>query len=145
MAVYLLHSTVPLVKTNGQAVRHYLGYCHEGGFGNRLKEHYANRHSSRIVQAFVGKGGKLWLGNYWPERTRVDERKMKTNGHVSALCLICEIEALERELIDRIGTALPSKHTQTVLSERLASYSWIRSTAGIRQDTGTSSTVPTQT
>jgi hypothetical protein len=98
MAVYLLHSTVPLVLPNGREVRHYLGWTGEGNFPRRLKAHLSNHKSARIVQAFLANGGELCLGNYWPGRTPQDERQMKRNGHLEAKCLVCERNQIAHQL-----------------------------------------------
>jgi hypothetical protein len=113
VAVYLLHSSVPLVRADGREVRHYLGWTGEGCFPRRLEAHHANHKSARIVQAFLLAGGKLCLGNYWPDLTRADERRMKQNGHLEAKCLLCQIHRLQRELTALRGTALASKPTPT--------------------------------
>jgi hypothetical protein len=113
MAVYLLHSTVPLVKANGQEVRHYLGYCDEGMAGRRMHEHLTGRHSARVVQAMLNKGATLWLGNYWPGLTRTDERRMKRNGHLESKCLRCELEALKRKIDALDGTDTPLRPMPT--------------------------------
>ena len=98
MGVYLLHSSVPLTRSNGEEVRHYLGWCSPGMLPRRLMEHQTNRHSAKVVQAFLAKGAELSLGNYWPRRTRTDEVQMKKNGHLARLCLVCALEVLSREL-----------------------------------------------
>jgi hypothetical protein len=101
MAVYLLHSTVPLVLPDGREVRHYLGWTGEGDFPRRLRAHRANHHSAKIVQAFLAAGGELCLGNYYPGLDRTAERQMKRNGHIGNRCLRCQISRLQRELRDR--------------------------------------------
>lgn len=98
MAVYLLHSTIPLVLPDGREVRHYLGWTGEGHFPRRLDAHLKNRKSAKIVQAFLGVGGQLCLGNYYPGLTRDDERQMKKNGHIGARCLVCKLNEVHREL-----------------------------------------------
>jgi hypothetical protein len=98
MAVYLLHSTIPLVLPDGREVRHYLGWTGEGNFPRRLHAHETNHKSAKIVQAFLATGGKLCLGNYYPGLTRDDERQMKRNGHIGSKCLICQRNQLERRL-----------------------------------------------
>jgi hypothetical protein len=97
MGVYLLHSSKPLVRSNGEEVRHYLGWCSAGMLPRRLLEHERGRHSAKIVQAFLRLGAELTLGNYWPRKTRHDEVQMKSNGHLSRFCLVCELEQLTRE------------------------------------------------
>lgn len=98
MAVYLLHSTVPLVMPDGREVRHYLGWTPDGRFYDRLQAHVNNRKSARIVQAFLAAGGTLCLGNYYAGLDRNDERRMKSAGHISRRCLVCKRNELEREL-----------------------------------------------
>jgi hypothetical protein len=110
VAVYLLHSTVPLVLPSGREVRHYLGWTTEGGFVNRLRCHIANRHSARIVQAFLAARGELCLGMYWPNLTRHDESRMKKAGHLGDKCMICQAQALERrfvEMVESAGLSMP--------------------------------------
>lgn len=97
MGVYLLHSSVSLARSNGEEVRHYLGWCRPGMFPRRFHEHETNRHSAKIVQVFLARGGILSLGNYWPERTPTDEQQMKKNGHLSRLCLVCQLDDITRE------------------------------------------------
>ena len=100
MAVYLLHSTVPLVRESGREVRHYLGWCKDSRIHERLGDHDRGHCSSRIVQAFISAGGLLLLGNYWPELTREDERRMKRAGHLQAKCLHCELEEVKRKIAE---------------------------------------------
>lgn len=144
MAVYLLHSTVPLLRANGGEVRHYLGYCGEGTFDYRLFCHQQGRHSAKIVQAFLLRGGDLWLGNYWPELTRDDERRMKKGGHLPDRCLVCRIEALTKELHDRTGTAIPSPRMPIALSSRLKSSSPPRDGGETTKEDDTTSPPPPQ-
>lgn len=96
MGVYLLHSSVPLVRSNGEEVRHYLGWCSPGMFPRRFHEHETNRHSAKVVQAFLAAGGVLSLGNYWPGLTPADEQRMKRNGHLGEKCLVCALERATR-------------------------------------------------
>jgi hypothetical protein len=98
MAVYLLHSTIPLVQPSGREVQHYLGCTTDGRFPERLREHYANRGSARVVQAILLGGGELCLGNYWPDRGPAEERQMKRNGHLEAHCLLCRRNELLRQI-----------------------------------------------
>jgi hypothetical protein len=96
MAVYLLHSTVPLKRANGAEVRHYMGWTQDGCLPKRIAAHKRNRHSARLVQAFLAAGGELQVGRYWPELDRADESRLKRNGHVAQYCLICKLEELQR-------------------------------------------------
>jgi hypothetical protein len=105
MAVYLLHSTVPLVRENGQEVRHYLGWTNDGDFPDRLAAHYENRKSARVVQEFLHQGGELWLGRYWEKLTRHDEKRIKRNGHISSHCRVCQLIALRDLWMEDLGTA----------------------------------------
>jgi hypothetical protein len=105
MAVYLLHSTVPLIRENGSEVRHYLGWTCEGNMPDRLEAHYENRKSAKIVQEFLRRGGELWLGRYWEGLTRLDEKRMKLNGHISSHCRVCQLIALRDKWIEDMGTA----------------------------------------
>lgn len=105
MAVYLLHATVPLIRPNGSEVRHYLGYTCEGGMTDRLHAHYTNHKSARVVQEFLKQGSELWLGRYWENLTRADERRMKIAGHLANKCLWCQLDALKHRILEDYGTA----------------------------------------
>src|SRR6187402_3115353 len=117
MGVYLLHSSVPLVRSNGEEVRHYLGWCSPGMFPRRFHEHETNRHSSKIVQAFLAKGGVLSLGNYWPEKTRHDEVQIKRNGHLSRSCLVCALEECTRVWMAMTALAVSESEFAGLLPE----------------------------
>jgi len=106
MGVYLLHSSIPLVRSNGEEVRHYLGWCSPGMFPRRFHEHETGRHSSKVVQAMLAKGGILSLGMYWPGLTRHDEARMKKNGHLAEKCLVCRLETVTREWMAMTGLAV---------------------------------------
>lgn len=113
MAVYLLHSTVPLTRPGGREVRHYLGWTPDGHLEARLEAHNKDRKSAKIVQAFLNVGGELHVGNYWPGLDRDDERRMKRNGHLEAKCLICERNRIAREITRMATTAGLSKRTHS--------------------------------
>jgi len=104
MAVYLLHSTVPLKNPNGRLIRHYVGHTGEGRFPQRLHEHETKSNGSRLIREFLRVGGVLWLGNYWPGLTLDDERRIKRAGHLSTKCLICEMEDMQ-ELYRQTATS----------------------------------------
>jgi hypothetical protein len=87
--IYLLHSTVPLGTTGSNAATHYLGYCEEDDLVKRLRSHQSGHSDAAIVRAFVAAGGKLLLAAVWPGRSRDDERRMKTAGHLARYCFIC--------------------------------------------------------
>jgi hypothetical protein len=107
MAVYLLHSTVPLARAGGREVRHYLGYTPDGGLAQRLAAHRAGRKSARIVQEFLRQGADLVVGNYWPGLSPLDERRMKANGHLERKCLQCQANELQTKLAVLNGTDTP--------------------------------------
>lgn len=88
--IYLLHSTVPLGTTGRNSAQHYLGYCEEDALLERVKAHQSGKSDAAIVRAFKEAGGLLLLGAVWPKRTRADERRMKTAGHLANHCLICQ-------------------------------------------------------
>lgn len=111
MPVYLLHSTAPLYRANGQTVEHYLGYCDPGNFPHRFGEHLRGSNTSAIVKAYLARGGTFVLGNYWPERTRADERRMKESGHLKRQCLVCQMRQLGRELDELRSRAMPGTPT----------------------------------
>lgn len=117
MGVYLLHSSVPLVRSNGVEVRHYLGWCSPGMFPRRFHEHETNRHSSKVVQAMLAKGGILSLGNYWPGLTRYDEVQMKRNGHLVEKCLVCQLETLTRGWMGMTNLAVSESEFAGLLPE----------------------------
>jgi hypothetical protein len=103
VGVYLLHSTVPLRRSGGRTVMHYMGWCKEGNLFHRLEEHNHNRHSAKIVQAFLAAGGILLIGRYWPGTTPDDEQRMKRNGHIDQHCYICKMNELQQKLVESIG------------------------------------------
>lgn len=116
MPVYLLHSTTPLYRANGQTVEHYLGYCDPGNLSHRFGEHVRGRNTSVIVKAFLARGGTFLLGNYWPERTRADERRMKESGHLRRQCLVCQMRELGRELDGLHSLVTPGTPTSPPVS-----------------------------
>jgi hypothetical protein len=113
VAIYLLHSSVPLVRANGERVQHYMGWTPEGMFWRRFRAHQQGHKSSKIVQAFLAKGAELRLGNYWPELTRDDEVRMKRNGHLESKCLLCELSRVRRKIDALHGTVPLSPPTAT--------------------------------
>jgi len=117
MGVYLLHSSVSLVRSNGEEVRHYLGWCTPGTFPRRFHEHETGRHSAKVVQAMLQKGGVLALGNYWPDRTAADEQRMKRNGHLSEKCLVCLLETVTREWMAMTDRAVSESEFDALLRE----------------------------
>jgi hypothetical protein len=117
MGVYLLHSSVPLVRSNGAVVKHYLGWCSPGMLPRRLHEHETGRHSAKVVQAFLEKGGVLSLGNYWPRTNRHDEKRMKLNGHLTEKCLVCQLEALTRTWMEMTNRAVSESEFDDLLPE----------------------------
>jgi hypothetical protein len=104
MAVYLIHSTVPLTRASGREVRHYLGYTPDGGLEARIAAHRAGRKSARVVQEFLRHGAELIVGNYWEGLSPLDERRMKRNGHLERKCLQCQANELMSQLADLNGT-----------------------------------------
>jgi len=113
VSVYLLHSTVPLQRGNGQQVRHYLGHVQPGGLAHRLEEHRKGQHSAKVLDAMREKGATFLLGNFWPDRTREDERRMKANGHLSGQCLVCQLRAKTMEYDALLSRARASSATRT--------------------------------
>jgi len=105
MPVYLLHSTVPLQRENGQTVRHYLGYCDPGGLARRLEQHRKGEHSAKVLAAMREKGATFLLGAFWADRGRVEEKQMKRNGHLSGHCLVCRLRRLTQEYDDLLSRA----------------------------------------
>ena len=92
MAVYLLHSTEPLYRANGEKVQHYLGYVTDGCLTKRVDQHRRGKHTTPLVRAFLQANAELRLGAYWPMLTRSDERRIKRNGHLRDKCTICRAE-----------------------------------------------------
>lgn len=92
MAVYLLHFTHPLVRSNGEVVQHYLGYVEDGQMLRRLEQHRRGRHTAPVVKAAIANNSDLRLGAYWQGQTRNDERRRKQNGHLRRHCAICRAE-----------------------------------------------------
>ena len=87
--IYMLHSTVPLVRANGVEVRHYLGRCRDDRLLDRLKEHRQGKNSASVVREYRRKGGVLRLVCMWPGGTAEDERALKEYAHFSQWCPIC--------------------------------------------------------
>lgn len=88
--IYLLHSTVKLGSDGSNSASHYLGWCAEDDLVRRIRQHNTGGSDAAIVRAFVRAGGSLLLGAVWPGRTRDDERRMKTAGHLARHCAICQ-------------------------------------------------------
>lgn len=97
MAVYLLHSSVPLVRSDGTPVQHYVGWAPDGEVLRRLGDHLLHRHPARLVEAFLERGAILQVGYVWPELTREDERRVKSAGHLDRRCYLCRIERLSSQ------------------------------------------------
>jgi len=89
MAVYLLHSTVPIGGPGRNGARHYTGFCREGRLAERLREHRSGRGGVAIVNAYLEAGGDLLVGGYWPGEKRADERRRKNGGNSRKACLVC--------------------------------------------------------
>lgn len=94
--IYLLHSTIPLVRSNGQEVAHYLGYVPDAiALHRRLREHRSG-HGAKITRAFRRAGGQLLLARTWPEGTHALEAYLKRQGHIQELCPLCGQQFAER-------------------------------------------------
>ena len=102
MAVYLLHSSVPLRRSDGTLVRHYLGCTSDDGLANRLEEHTTGRSRVPIIRAFLANGGTLQVGNLWPGRGYRDEHRMKRAGHLARHCYACRIDDLLDKWIEAL-------------------------------------------
>jgi len=89
MALYLLHSTVPLVRPNGSEVRHYVGWCRDGHVERRVKLHRSGRSRVGILRAFLQHGAQLMLVRVWAGATPSDEQYIKHGGHLGELCPVC--------------------------------------------------------
>lgn len=89
MAVYLLHSDVPLLRSDGTPVVHYVGWAPDGEVGRRLLDHLRGRHPAVLVQQFLAREATLWLGNHWWGKDRDFERRLKMMGHLSRRCFRC--------------------------------------------------------
>jgi len=94
--LYLLHSTVPLTRGNGQEVRHYLGWCGEERLLTRLQEHRSGHSKAKIIRAYLRAGGSLVLVKTWPGAGHALEAYLKKNGHVQDLCPLCNAQSKER-------------------------------------------------
>jgi len=89
VALYLLHSTVPLVRVGGVEVRHYIGFARDANVMNRVLQHRHSKAHCSITRAFLRAGGRLLLARVWAGATRADERRLKNGGHYEVLCPIC--------------------------------------------------------
>jgi hypothetical protein len=87
--IYLLHATVPLHRSNGVVVQHYLGQCMDERLLERLKEHQTGRSRVSIVREFKKHGATLQLVAMWPGGTRDDERRLKNERHYKDRCTVC--------------------------------------------------------
>ena len=103
MAVYLLHSDEPLLRSDGTPVVHYVGHAPDGEVHRRLADHLRGRHPARLVQAFLERGATLLLGNVWMGEGRDYERRLKQMGHLNRRCYVCRLNALRAEWYERIG------------------------------------------
>lgn len=97
MAVYLLHSDVPLLRSDGTPVFHYVGWAPDGEVYRRLQDHLRGRNRSVLVQQFLERGATLWLGNHWWGKDREYERRLKLMGHLSRRCYRCKEVRLREE------------------------------------------------
>jgi hypothetical protein len=97
MAVYLLHSSVPLLRSDGTPVQHYVGWAPEGEVGRRYHDHLKGRNRAQLVGAFLERGGTLIIGNVWKGRDRDFERRLKSMGHLARRCYQCKMEKLQLE------------------------------------------------
>lgn len=91
MAVYLLHSNVPLPRGNGTAARHYLGYAPGGiqGVYKRFALHQEGKADCKITNEFHRRGATLTLVRVWPDGDHVEERRRKRAGRHSDYCPLC--------------------------------------------------------
>lgn len=87
MAVYLLHSTVP-VGVDVHHAYHYVGYSQRAKLWQRLAQHASGR-GAKITCAYLEAGGTLWLVRLWPQNGRELERRLKREGHLSRHCPVC--------------------------------------------------------
>jgi hypothetical protein len=92
MALYLLHSTVPLHRAGTRAVQHYIGYCADRSVTKRVHEHRVGKSQAAIIRAFRALGAQLILARVWAGATREDERRIKIAGHLGELCPVCTPE-----------------------------------------------------
>lgn len=90
MAVYLLHSDVPLLRSDGTPVVHYVGWAPDGEVARRLQDHLRGRNRAVLVQQFLERGATIWLGNHWWGKGRDFERRLKRMGHLSRRCFRCQ-------------------------------------------------------
>jgi len=107
MAVYLLHSSVPLKRSNGSPVLHYIGYAPDGQVHRRLDDHLHNKSSSTLVREFLRQGADLLVGNVWTGETYQDEQRRKRMGHLQRYCYVCRLNALREEWYQRVGQPGP--------------------------------------
>lgn len=95
MALYLLHFDRPY-----KHARHYLGYAADVPTMHwRINKHYAasprDGQHHRLMQAIRQAGISFTLARVWPEGTRADEKRKKTNGHARR-CPLCREERRQR-------------------------------------------------
>lgn len=96
MVVYLLHSTIPLVRSNGEEVRHYLGFTEEWRLHIRLREHRKGYHTTALVREWLKKGAELQCVRLWPNGGLALEQYLKAQGRLDIHCPLCREKALER-------------------------------------------------
>lgn len=86
--LYLLHSTTPLGNGGRNGASHYLGWTEPEHLARRLKKHRSGR-GAAITRAYVRAGAKLLLTLTIAGGTRLMERRLKSNGHLAAMCPLC--------------------------------------------------------
>lgn len=90
MAVYLLHFDVPLLRSDGTPVGHYVGWAPDGEVTRRLEDHLRGRHPAKLVQALLAQNTEMWVGNHWHGQDRDYERRLKRMGHLARRCYRCK-------------------------------------------------------
>lgn len=116
MAVYLIHSDVPLGSPGRERAQHYLGWA--PNVEERFQEHKKGT-GAAFTRALNEKGIDYKIVRVWPEGDRKFERKMKNLGQSWKLCPICRARAEERQRI--YGGSLGKAHqplTHRKLSQR---------------------------
>ena len=136
MAVYLLHFDVPLLRSDGTPVAHYVGHAEDGEVLRRVYDHLRGRHPAKLVQALMERNTRVWIGNQWNEQGREYERRLKQMGHLSRRCYRCKMLQVGREWTEALAEGSQQALSGGGLLRKHVDYDPRLSTGGTKRNGG---------
>jgi predicted GIY-YIG superfamily endonuclease len=86
--VYLIHFDQPYLR-----VQHYIGYCRDDLFEQRMQYHRSGR-GSCLMRAVTQAGIEWRVVRIWPDADGNFERRLKNRKKAAKLCPVCYAKAL---------------------------------------------------